>query len=165
MAQRQRWASVLTGTLAPGELVSTLAAAREALRRQGGRIEAVYGYLDQATTAALVGRLTAELRGDPECVYYFWRGRAVVGQRPGHSVYIGPLSAALHLVPAGHPGLETPTAMWPRDMGWCLAVHTDAPVGYMGGNAGLIAAILADPAIEALPIGAEDPADVWTPQG
>jgi hypothetical protein len=127
--ERRRWSTVLASEeqMRPGRLVESARLAEEALARVGGRLDAVYGFLDAATTTTLVARLRGDDGVDPECVYYFWSGRSVVGQRPGHSVYAGPLAAAATLVPPAHLGLETPTAMWPRDMSWCLAVHTDSP--------------------------------------
>jgi hypothetical protein len=46
---------------------------------------------------------------------------------------------------------------WPADHAWCVASEIDLPWTYVGGQRGLIDAILADDRIEALPAAPDDP--------
>jgi len=43
------------------------------------------------------------------------------------------------------------SSWWPDDHAWCVASEIDFPYTYVGGSQELIAAIIDDPAIEALP--------------
>ncbi|HEV7680151.1 MAG TPA: hypothetical protein VGQ42_16440 [Candidatus Dormibacteraeota bacterium] len=136
--------------------------AQAALALAGERLNAAAGLLDAATTEALIGRLLAWHGGDPECTYYFWSGRSVVGRREGHSVYRGPLSVAPSLVPMGRLApLETPSGLWPADCAWGLAVHTDSPAAYLGGPESLVAALTADEALEVDRVALDAPLDLW----
>jgi hypothetical protein len=46
---------------------------------------------------------------------------------------------------------DGPNLWWPDDHAWCVSSEIDFPYTYVGGSQELIAAILKDPAIEALP--------------
>jgi len=46
---------------------------------------------------------------------------------------------------------DGPNLWWPEDRAWCVASEIDLPYSYVGGSQKLIDAILASPAIEALP--------------
>jgi hypothetical protein len=46
---------------------------------------------------------------------------------------------------------DGPNLLWPDDNAWCVASEIDFPYTYVGGSQELIDAIIADPAIEALP--------------
>jgi hypothetical protein len=51
---------------------------------------------------------------------------------------------------------DGPNLWWPDDRAWCVASEIDLPYSYVGGPQALIDAILADPAIEALPATLSD---------
>ena len=51
---------------------------------------------------------------------------------------------------------DGPNLWWPDDHAWCVASEIDFPYTYVGGSEELINAIIADPAIEALPATVED---------
>jgi hypothetical protein len=46
--------------------------------------------------------------------------------------------------------------LWPADRAWFVAGDTDLDSTYVGGPAGLISALLADPDLEAWPVDAGD---------
>jgi hypothetical protein len=51
---------------------------------------------------------------------------------------------------------DGPNLWWPDDRAWCVASEIDLPYTYVGGSQELIDAILASPAIEALPAKLSD---------
>ena len=53
--------------------------------------------------------------------------------------------------------VQTPNLWWPDDRTWCVATEIDLAWTYVAGPAGLIAALLADERIEALPASPSDP--------
>ncbi len=58
----------------------------------------------------------------------------------------------------GLPGEDqTANLWWPDDQAWCVASEIDLGWSYLGGPAGLIGQVLADPRIEALPASPDDP--------
>ena len=69
-------------------------------------------------------------------------------------LYTGPVDAALAF--AGSPG-QTPNLWWPADRAWCVASEIDLCWSYVGGPAGLIEELVADPRLEALPAVTEQP--------
>lgn len=52
--------------------------------------------------------------------------------------------------------LSGPNLWWPEDRAWCVASEIDLPYTYVGGTGPLIAEILTDPALEALPATLHD---------
>ncbi|MGI5167101.1 hypothetical protein ACQEU3_22405 [Spirillospora sp. CA-253888] len=52
---------------------------------------------------------------------------------------------------------QSPNLFWPDDRAWCAATDIDLDSTYVGGSAALVAALVADPRLEALPVGAGDP--------
>jgi hypothetical protein len=72
--------------------------------------------------------------------FYYWGGRADVGQNGTHNVYSGPLRVASRLyVAEPKRRFASPTAVWPDDLAWAVAMHTDSPAVYVGGSEGLVA--------------------------
>ncbi|MFB4305042.1 hypothetical protein [Actinomadura sp. GTD37] len=69
----------------------------------------------------------------------------------------GPLDAAGDLAMPLFP--QSPNLFWPDDRAWCVTTETDLDSTYLGGTAALIAEILADERLEALPVEVTDP--VW----
>lgn len=69
----------------------------------------------------------------------------------------GPLDAAGELATPLFP--QSPNLFWPDDRAWCVTTETDLDSTYLGGTAALIAEILADERLEALPAEVTDP--VW----
>ena len=69
----------------------------------------------------------------------------------------GPLSTATSLeIKNSWPGLMA-NLWWPSDRSWCVASEIDHQWTYIGGSAALIARVLEDVRIEALPANAGDP--------
>jgi hypothetical protein len=69
----------------------------------------------------------------------------------------GPLDAAGELAMPLRP--QSPNLFWPDDRAWCVTTETDLDSTYLGGTAALIAEILADERLEAVPVPVTDP--VW----
>lgn len=69
-------------------------------------------------------------------------------------LYTGPIDAALAF--AGDTS-QTPNLWWPADRAWCVASDIDLCWSYVGGSAALIAEVLADPGLEALPAAIDQP--------
>jgi hypothetical protein len=75
-------------------------------------------------------------------------------------LYTGPAEevTAPSLLGEGLPGDDqTANLWWPDDQAWCVASEIDLGWSYIGGPAGLIGQVLADPRIEALPASPDDP--------
>jgi hypothetical protein len=72
---------------------------------------------------------------------------------PGRGYYIarGPLSAALETVYGVTSHYLSASIWWPEDRAWCVATEVDFDWTYVGGSNECIAAVLADPNLEALP--------------
>ncbi|MEU4323847.1 hypothetical protein [Nonomuraea dietziae] len=72
-----------------------------------------------------------------------------------HLLFRGPLRAALDMGWHGSPlGFEpqSPSLLWPADRSWCVGTEIDFDSTLVGGPAGLIAAVLAAPDLEAWPV-------------
>jgi hypothetical protein len=69
---------------------------------------------------------------------------------PGRNylLYTGAVDAALTLVPDED---QTPNLWWPADRAWCVASEIDLPWSYVAGSEALIAQVLADQRLEAVP--------------
>ena len=73
-------------------------------------------------------------------------------------LFEGPLDAAGET--AISPLLpQSPNLFWPADRTWCVATDTDLDSTYFGGTAALVAEVLADGRLEAVPVEVGDP--VW----
>src|SRR4051812_25653228 len=69
----------------------------------------------------------------------------------------GPLDAAGELAMSLFP--QSPNLFWPDDRAWCVATEIDLDSTYFGGTAALVAEVLADERLEAVPVEVTDP--VW----
>jgi hypothetical protein len=83
-------------------------------------------------------------------------GRRVELPHREYFLYRGPVEAALATVGLGDED-QVANLWWPQDRAWFVATEIDLAWTYVGGPAGLIAALLADPRIEALPAAPDDP--------
>jgi hypothetical protein len=130
-----------TGGLPPqqlGLLCEVLAAATSAPERCLIGLWEGYGWLPWADLAA-----ASELRLDQ---------RTFLVNR-------GPIESAARIGwrdPAGSFTPEPPTLMWPADRAWFVASDTDLDATYVGGSEDLIAALLAEPGLEAEPVSPAD---------
>jgi len=71
-------------------------------------------------------------------------------------LYQGPISAAATFFIESR-SWQTPNLWWPADRKWCVATEIDLYSTYIGGSRQLIAAVLADQRLEALPAQAGGP--------
>jgi hypothetical protein len=84
----------------------------------------------------------------PDRNYYLYRG-AVDGALVGYP---------------GEPPAHTANLWWPDDHAWCVASEIDLSWTYVGGSAGLVGALVSEPAIEALEVAPDLPcfrAEAW----
>jgi len=51
---------------------------------------------------------------------------------------------------------QSPNLLWPVDRSWCVATEIDFDSTLVGGSAELIAAVLANPDLEAFPVRPDD---------
>ncbi|MFC4908285.1 hypothetical protein [Actinomadura gamaensis] len=75
----------------------------------------------------------------------------------GYLLLEGPLDAAGELAMPLFP--QSPNLFWPDDRAWCVTTETDLDSTYLGGTRALVAEILADERLEAVPVEVADP--VW----
>ncbi|WP_067816107.1 hypothetical protein [Actinomadura kijaniata] len=54
---------------------------------------------------------------------------------------------------------RSPNLFWPADRAWCVAIEVGLDSTHVGGSAGLVADLLADPRFEALPAAPDDRID------
>lgn len=72
-------------------------------------------------------------------------------------LYQGPISTAAAFFIESWLWQQTPNLWWPADRKWCVATEIDLYSTYIGGSQQLIAAVLNDQRLEALPARAGDP--------
>jgi hypothetical protein len=111
------------------------------------------------------------------CIWegYAWMhgGRAVTGNPPGlappvirsggrvqlpgrnYYLYRGDVAAAKTFVPL--PWNLRPNLWWPDDRAWCVATEIDNVATYVGGTNELAAVLLADAALDAIPVTPTEP--------
>ncbi|MGH9088560.1 MAG: hypothetical protein ACRDYZ_10720 [Acidimicrobiales bacterium] len=82
-------------------------------------------------------------------------GPQVVLPHRQYFVYRGPVEHALIGLPGGRCD-QTANLWWPADRTWCVATEIDLAWTYVGGSAGLVAQLVAEPDLEAQ---ATDPGD------
>ena len=85
-----------------------------------------------------------------------WQGTRVRLPNRNYLLYAGPVEAVTAVAPLSGDG-QTANLWWPADRAWCVASEIDLPWTYLGGPAGLIGAVRADPRLEALPARPDDP--------
>lgn len=71
-----------------------------------------------------------------------------------HLLLAGPLDAAADIAryEPGSRWTQSPALFWPADRAWCVATEIDFDSTVVGGTAAAIAAVLASPDLEALPV-------------
>lgn len=153
----------------PGQLVRDFLLTRTSWHAADVRAQALVGSARRETISSLVDVLCSWTAKSVECVYYYWSGRALVGQTPGHHVYRGPLHAATELQAHGSVGAtgvvsryESPTAFWPDGMAWAFAMHTDSPAAYLGGSSAVVDDVVGTASLEATSVAASTRVDDWT---
>lgn len=122
------------------------------------------GTLPTFVAARLAFVLGARTTTSDSCWFAVWGGyggldphwtQAPRFSLPGRDMHLlsGPVSAVAHSLSDGelHANL-----WWPSDHAWCVATDVDMVTTYVGGGVDVIAAVLADPELEALPVGADD---------
>jgi len=127
--------------------------------------------------SALARRVVSHRATDGECFFALWDGhgwsesippavpkQVVAGPRlhhPGRDyiVFAGTLSA---LATLGHRWIDdidetqSPNFFWPADRSWCVATEIEFDSALVAGSSELIGSLLADPALEARPVGPDD---------
>ena len=116
----------------------------------------------------------------PAQVYYaLWIGFADPGSFRGQApeftlpareylLVTGPISALPRVIESPWRHVQSPNLAWPADRAWCLATEIDFRWTYTGGSSRLIADLLADERIEALPTMPEHRGDIesdWPVRG
>lgn len=74
-------------------------------------------------------------------------------------LFSGPLAASTTMGEPATPRWfipQSPNLFWPADRSWCVASEIDLDSTLLGGSAGLVEAVLADPALEAWPVAPGD---------
>jgi hypothetical protein len=71
-------------------------------------------------------------------------------------LFRGPVESVGALTALDLPG-QTPNLWWPQDHSWCVASEIDLPWTYVGGKAEVVAELVNDGRLEAVPADASDP--------
>ena len=148
--------------LAPtGEVLRDGATAADFARRNATNMQAREGNLHLTVIEVLIEHLQLATTTPEECYFAVWNGfgDSVVPRELGpklelpnrsYDVFFGPIAAArtsLSLIPYSH---RSANLWWPADQAWCVATEIDLPWTYVGGPRDCIAAVLADPRLEAV---------------
>jgi hypothetical protein len=113
------------------------------------------GVLPESQVRALVDLMSRHTSTRDKCWFCLWEGygrfelkqtAARVAPNPQRSylLFTGPIAKA-----AGWQ--DGPNIWWPDDRAWCVASEIDFPYTHVGGSEGLVAEILEDLALEAVP--------------
>ena len=165
--RRHRWPEIAASTGVPltaDTRFDDLVAASERWGRPSD------GGLDARETAALA-RVLAGCTGTPDRAYFcLWEGFGLpetdaLAARPmrvrtPHRAYhllTGPVTAAAEL-PAAVPW-RCASLWWPADRAWLVATELDGYLTHVGGARTAIDAVLADPAVDAVPVEPSTPLD------
>lgn len=154
----------------PGVLLpATLAALCDVLARHTTSAERCWfcvgdGYEATSEGCAAIAFTSQEGEGQPEesLLPPDFASGIVKGPRvelPERSYLLleGPLDAAGEVAMSLFP--QSPNLFWPEDRAWCVATEIDLDSTYLGGTAALVADVLADERLEAMPAEVTDP--VW----
>jgi hypothetical protein len=128
------------------------------------------GGLDARETAALA-RVLARFTATPERAYFClwegfgleetdaWQHRPMRVRTPHRAYHLltGPVSAA-PVLPAA-VAWRCASCWWPADRAWCVATDIDGYLTYVGASPDAIAALVADPALDAAPARPTTPLD------
>jgi hypothetical protein len=124
-------------------------------------VQARVGTLPLPLIEALVEHLAPATTTPQLCYFAVWEGYGDSVAPPGlspklelpnraYDVFSGPLAAArtsLSVMPLSH---RSANLWWPADHAWCVATEIDFAWTYVGGPRDCIAAVLADPRLEAV---------------
>ncbi len=161
-----RWERALDdveGDGRPGTLLRDFNRAARLLGKGGILLEPLIGEYDIDTLHALCRALGSLVDSDAAVLYYYWGGRADVGQNRMHNVYAGALSVASHLyVERPRRRFVSPSAFWSEDLAWAVAMHTDSPAVYVGGSDELMARLLAENEHDPIAVQWSTEVDLWT---
>lgn len=115
---------------------------------------------------ALVSVLAARTSTPERCWFAAWEGWTFLDRpkvRPtftlphrGYYLAKGPLAAALDTEYGVTSAYQSASIWWPDDQAWCVATEVDFDWTYVGGSTECIAAVLANPQLEALPAQLSD---------
>lgn len=144
------------------------------------------GNLERDTLLALCRVLTSHTAPDQDCFLALWEGfgwihgspavammgsstpippafppEVVNGPRLRHPnrdylLFSGPLLAATEIGDQNGIWSQSPNLFWPADQAWCVATEIDFDSTLVAGSSELIAAVLAEPALEAWPVNPDD---------
>jgi hypothetical protein len=120
------------------------------------------GSLPARPAAALAAVLAPFTRTPEDCLFAVWNGSGAAAydhgaapaiHLPGRdmALFSGPV-AAIRVSFDEPPFDQRAHLWWPADRAWCVATDTDLMSTYVGGPADGIAAVLADPGLEAYPV-------------
>jgi hypothetical protein len=124
-------------------------------------MQARVGNLPLPLVEALIEHLAPATTTPELCYFAVWEGHGDSVAPPSlspklelpnreYDVFSGPLSAArtsLSVIPFSH---KSANLWWPADQAWCVATEIDFAWTYVGGPRDCIAAVLADPRLEAV---------------
>ena len=134
------------------------------------------GHLETAVLASLCGTLARFTATPDDCFFGVWEGYgwevaevlgpAPVFALPGRSYLLlrGPLAAATSIGYWPRPDwflAQSPTLMWPDDHAWLVATEIDNDSTLIGGSAEVIAAVLANPDLEARSVSPRETRAGW----
>ncbi len=71
-------------------------------------------------------------------------------------LFTGPLFAALDLGDQRGVWSQSPNLFWPADRSWCVTTEIDFDSTIVAGSSELVAAVLAEPGLEAWPVNPDD---------
>ena len=114
----------------------------------------------------LVDHLRSATTTPDRCWFAMWEGFGGLGDREvrervelpqrKYLLYAGPIDRALE---SPHPYDQSPNLWWPDDRAWFVATEIDFDSTFVGGDDRLIAALVTDKRLEALPIALSTRAD------
>lgn len=129
------------------------------------------GELPPTTLATLVDDFARYTSTPDDCHFGVWEGyggaaaalhRAAKLRLPERTYLLlrGPLRGVQDIGwqwDSGSFHQRSPNLMWPSDRAWFLASEIDLDSTFVGGSAELVAALIADPGLEAWPVSPADP--------
>ena len=144
-----------------GEKLRDRATAADFALTNAANIQARVGTLPLPLIEVLVEHLRPATTTPENCYFAVWNGFADSVAPPiltpklelpnrGYDVFSGPVEAArtsLSVISFGH---QSANFWWPADHAWCVLTEIDFAWTYVGGPRDCIAAILADPRLEAV---------------
>ena len=144
-----------------GEKLNDRGTAADFALTNATNMQARVGNLPLPLLNVLVEHLGPATTAPELCYFAVWEGFGDSVAPPGlepklvlpnraYDVFAGPLEAArtsLSVISFGH---RSANLWWPADQAWCVATEVDFAWTYVGGSRDCIAAVLADPRLEAV---------------